>query len=742
MAVTKISSGAGHARRFDVSALAGGDHWDPFAVLGMHVGAEDGAVVVRAFLPWAEQVFVLDLDRGRAIELAKIDSTGVFAGAVADDGHTFRYRLKVVTASGEAEIDDPYRFPPVLGDMDIHLLAEGTHYRSYDKLGAHPREIEGVAGTSFAVWAPNAKRVSVVGDFNGWDGRIHPMRVHHGTGIWEIFLPGVAPGALYKYEIKTRDGAILVKSDPYAIAAEHRPLTASIVSDFGDTAPIPDAWRDARRATNDQRAPVSIYEVHLGSWRRKPEENARSLTYLELADELVPYVKDMGFSHVELLPIAEYPFDGSWGYQPTGLYAPTSRYGSPEDFQALVRRFHEAGIGVILDWVGGHFPDDPHGLAQFDGTHLYEHHDPRIGRHRDWDTLVYNFGRREVANFLLSNALYWFDRFGVDGLRCDAVAAMLYRDYSREPGEWIPNEFGGRENLEAIEFLKRLNTIVYDRYPHAMTVAEESTAWPMVSRPVHLGGLGFGYKWNMGWMNDTLRYMARDPIHRRFHHDDLTFGLLYAFTENFILPLSHDEVVHGKGSLLAKMPGDRWQQFANLRAYLGFMFGHPGKKLLFMGGEFAQNDEWSHDKSLDWHLLAYPEHAGMQRLVRDLNHLYRDAPALHELDCEAEGFAWLGCHDQDQSVLSFLRRSADGRDVAVVVCNFTPVARRGYRVGVPFAGSYTEALNTDSTHYGGSDVGNAGQVDADAMPWHGQSHSVSLTVPPLSTLVLRPIARP
>jgi 1,4-alpha-glucan branching enzyme len=726
----------------EVSALLGGNHWDPFSLLGMHVVGPSGDVEVRVFLPGADRVFVEDLDNDRSVELPRIQASGFFAGKVGSDGERFDYRLKIATAEGIREIEDPYCFPPLLGDLDIHLLAQGNHFRSYEKLGAHPTKVKGVAGTGFAVWAPNARRVSVVGDFNGWDGRVHVMRIRHDVGIWELFLPGVDGGALYKFEIKTRDGHILLKSDPYAMAAECRPKTASVVSALGDPAPTPETWRSKRLVADDRRSPISIYEVHLGSWRRKPEEGTRPLTYLELAEELVPYVKDMGFTHVEIMPIAEFPFDGSWGYQPTGLFAPTSRYGSPEDFQTLVRRFHEAGIGVILDWVGGHFPDDAHGLARFDGTHLYEHHDPRLGRHQDWDTLVYNYGRREVSNFLLSNALYWFDRFGVDGLRCDAVAAMLYRDYSRKAGEWIPNEFGGRENLEAIDFLKRLNSIVYERYPHAMTVAEESTAWPMVSRPVHLGGLGFGYKWNMGWMNDTLRYMSREPIHRRYHHDDLTFGLLYAFTENFILPLSHDEVVHGKGSLLSKMPGDRWQKFANLRAYLGFMYAHPGKKLLFMGGEFAQGAEWSHDHSLDWHLLDQPDHAGMQRLVRDLNHLYRQVPALYELDCEAEGFAWLDCHDPDDSVLSFLRRSADGSDAAVVICNFTPVVRHGYRVGVPFAGAYDEILNTDSTHYGGSDIGNAGRVEAEAVPEHGQPCSLSLTLPPLATLVLRPAARP
>jgi len=717
------------------AAIAGGDHENPFCFLGMHVADDKRTVVVRVFLPWARRVFVRPKRGGKQIELPRIHDAGVFAGMVRKTGRRFAYRLHVVSQNGEAEIEDPYRFPPLLGELDMHLLAEGRHFRSYEKLGAHPMEIDGVPGTGFAVWGPNARRVSVVGDFNDWDGRRHPMRLRHGGGIWEIFLPGVGPGRLYKYEIKTRSGEILRKADPCALFAERPPGTASIVYALASQPAPPH-----RQGLNERSAPIAIYEVHLGSWRRKAGDGGRPLSYRELADELVPYVADMGFTHVEFMPVSEYPFDGSWGYQPTGLFAPTSRYGAPDDFLSLVERCHQSGLGVILDWVPGHFPDDPHGLAGFDGTHLYDHDDPRLGRHQDWDTLIYNYGRREVANFLISSALSWFERFGVDGLRCDAVASMLYLDYSRKPGEWRPNKFGGRENLDAVAFIKQLNTLVYDRHPGIMTAAEESTDWPMVSRPVHLGGLGFGYKWNMGWMNDTLRYMAQDPVHRKFYHNELTFGPLYAFSENFILPLSHDEVVHGKGSLLAKMPGDRWQKFANLRAYLGFMYSHPGKKLLFMGGEFAQESEWNHDASLEWHLLADPNHAGVQRLVRDLNHLYRRTSALHERDCQPEGFAWIDCHDHQNSVISYLRKAGDGDDFVVVLCNFTPVVRHAYRVGVPRGGAYEEILNTDSRYYGGSDVGNVGRVNAGAMATHGHPFCLSLTLPPLATLILQPVS--
>ena len=627
-------------------------------------------------------------------------------------------------------VADPYSFGPVLGDLDLHLHAEGSYERSYEKMGAHPAVMDGVEGTAFALWAPNARRVSVVGDFNDWDGRRHPMRFHPGAGLWDIFLPGVGAGALYKYEIKTRDGEVTLKADPYAFQAERPPRTASIVHG------LPRGPGLEPRPAADRRSPVCIYEVHLGSWRRVPEEGNRVLTYRELADTLIPYARDMGFTHLELMPVSEHPFDGSWGYQPTGLYAPTSRHGSPDDFREFVARCHAEGMGLILDWVAGHFPNDPHGLARFDGTHLYEHQDPREGRHPDWDTLIYNFGRREVRNFLLSNAVFWFAQYGVDGLRVDAVASMLYRNYSRKEGEWVPNVHGGVENLEAIDFLRRTNELVYREFPKAVTVAEESTAWPMVSRPTYLGGLGFGYKWNMGWMHDTLGYMAKEPVHRKFHHDKLTFGLLYAFSENFVLPLSHDEVVHGKGSLLGKMPGDRWQKFANLRAYLAFLYTQPGKKLLFMGAEFGQEKEWNHDASLDWHETDEAMHAGIQRLVRDLNRLYRGIPALHARDCEAEGFSWIDCNDAESSVISYLRRGAG--EFVVIVCNFTPVVRRHYRVGVPQEGRYKELLNTDSAYYGGGNVGNAGAVEADEIAAHGHRASLCLTLPPLGVVVLQP----
>lgn len=625
---------------------------------------------------------------------------------------------------------------PILGDIDCHLLAEGSHLYAFTKLGAHPMTHHGRVGVGFAVWAPNARRVSVVGDFNGWNGQRHGMRLHRDIGVWELFIAGLEAGALYKYEVETASGETLLKSDPYAMASEAPPRSASVVKGLFDEPALDAAWIKRRQQLQDRHAPIAIYEVHLGSWRR--QANGGYLSYDELADQLIPYVADMGFTHIELLPVSEYPFDGSWGYQPTALYAPTRRFGAPDRFRAFVKRCHDRGLGVIMDWVAGHFPGDGHGLARFDGTHLYEHADPRLGRHPEWNTLIYNHGRREVANYLLANALFWIEEYGIDGLRVDAVASMLYRDYARPDGQWLPNAHGGQENLEAIDFLRRLNERVYEKAGGAMTIAEESTAWPMVSRPTWCGGLGFGYKWNMGWMNDTLRYISRDPAHRKYHHDELTFGLLYAFHENFILPLSHDEVVHHKRSLLGKMPGDRWQRFANLRAYLGFFYAHPGKKLLFMGNELAQEREWNHDVGLDWHLLSDPDHAGVQALVRDLNRLYRSLPALHALDCEAAGFQWIDCHDQDNSVISFLRRGEHPADVVVAVCNFTPVVRQGYRIGVPRDGYYREILNTDSRYYGGNDVGNGGGLRAEPTPAHGYAQSLSLTLPPLATVLLQP----
>ena len=716
-------------------AIADGEHGDPFGYLGLH--QQGGALVLRTFQPRASQVWVLDRDSGEVVaELPRIHDAGLFAGP-AGQPHRFPYRLRLDLGHGAiVEIEDPYRFPSILGDIDVHLLGEGTHQRSWEQMGAHCTTIDGVAGVRFAVWAPNAQRVSVVGDFNSWDGRVHPMRVRHGVGLWEIFLPGLGAGTLYKYEIKGRGGELLpLKADPYGFYAEQPPRTASVVWPLGEHPWGDHDWMAGQRESVDRRGPVSIYEVHLASWRR--DADGQPLSYLELADQLGDYVSDMGFTHIELLPVHEHPFSGSWGYQPIGLFAPTSRFGTPDDFRVLVDRLHQRGIGVIIDWVAGHFPSDPHGLAQFDGTHLYEHADPRQGIHRDWNTLIYNFGRREVTNTLIANALYWLEQFHVDGLRVDAVASMLYLDYSRQPGEWIPNRYGGNENLEAIDFIRRMNQVVYGEHPGATTIAEESTAWPMVSRPVHLGGLGFGYKWNMGWMHDTLRYMSKEPIHRRYHHDDLTFGLLYAFHENFVLPLSHDEVVHGKRSILGRMPGDRWQRFANLRAYFGFMFTHPGKKLLFMGTEFGQENEWNAEASLDWHLLDDPLHEGARRLVRDLNHLYREVPALHRHDCEPGGFQWIDANDRDNSVLSYLRRGDEPGDFVVVVCNFTPVVREKYRLGVPAPGWYQECLNSDAAIYGGGDIGNAGGVMAEDHPGHGHPWSLSLTLPPLATLIFR-----
>jgi 1,4-alpha-glucan branching enzyme len=717
----------------EVEAILRGQHGDPFRVLGMVVSG--GAVSVNVFAPDAAEVSLLDAKGAVRAEFERVHPEGFFHARLGGRRKTFAYRLLCRARGQEWERDDPYRFGPVLGEVDEHLMAEGRHQELYRKLGAHPITHEGAEGTAFAVWAPNARRVSVVGDFNAWDGRRNPMRQRGQTGIWEIFLPGVARGALYKFEILGPQGDLLpLKADPVAFRAEPAPATASIVEglvrhDWTDA-----GWVGARGDLRDR--PVSIYEVHLGSWRRT--DDGDFLGYREIGDHLIPYVTDMGFTHVEFLPVSEHPFSGSWGYQPIGLFAPTSRFGTPADFAALVDRLHAAGIGVIVDWVPAHFPSDPHGLARFDGTALYEHEDPRLGFHRDWNTLIYNFGRREVANFLRSNALYWLAEFHVDALRVDAVASMLYLDYSREPGEWVPNRHGGRENLDAIEFLQGANRLVEARVPGATTMAEESTAWPDVSRPVDEDGLGFGFKWNMGWMHDTLAYMARDPIHRKHHHHEMTFGIHYAFSESFVLPLSHDEVVHGKGSLLNKMPGDRWQRLANLRAYLGFMWGHPGKKLLFMGGEFGQEREWNHDAALDWHLLDDPAHDGIRRLVRDLNALYRQEGALHEADCAPGGFDWIVGGDAERNVFSFVRRGRDGTPPVVVIANMAPVVREGYRLGMPSAGVWLERLNTDAADYGGSGAGNGGRVMAGGEGMHGLAASATLTLPPLATLFLAP----
>jgi 1,4-alpha-glucan branching enzyme len=733
----------------DIDRLRQGRHPNPFGVLGRHVQA-DGTATLSACLVGAQSVVALvapaqagagGANNGTgnnasnsalkwpAWPLHRAHEDGVFSGPVPAKGD---YRLQVTWANGRQDlIDDPYRFGPLLGDIDVWLLAEGTHLRPYELMGATPRVFHGVDGTNFAVWAPNAQQVSVVGDFNHWDRRRHPMRLRPECGVWEIFLPGVGAGQRYKFALLNQQGELLpLKADPYARQSELRPATASVVALLPPIAPM----AAPRQAANGLAAPVSIYEVHLGSWRRTTHDGSRWMDWDHLADTLLPYAKDMGFTHLELMPIAEHPFDGSWGYQTLGAYAPTARYGDANGLRRLVDRAHAQGLGVLLDWVPGHFPADDNGLAAFDGTALFEYADRREGFHPDWHTLVYNYGRVEVRNFLAGNALYWLERYGFDGLRVDAVASMIYRDYSRKPGQWLPNAEGGRENLEAISLLKHVNEVVCSERVGCVTMAEESTAFPAVSRPTYAGGLGFHFKWNMGWMHDTLNYMARDPIHRSHHHNELSFGLVYAFNENFVLPLSHDEVVHGKGSLLSRMPGDEWQRFANLRAYYGFMWGHPGKKLLFMGCEFAQVNEWNHDQSLDWHLLEDAKHSGVQRLVRDLNHLYTSSPALYTQDFGPEGFEWIDYDDASRSLLSFVRKGKNG-ELMLVLCNFSPVVHLGHRLGVPAHGVWQERLNTDSTHYGGSNVGTPlAAARSEAVACNGRTHSIVVDVPPLATV--------
>jgi 1,4-alpha-glucan branching enzyme len=715
----------------EVKAIAEARHGDPFAALGPH--AVPGGVAIRAFVPHADSLEARAPDGRLIAVLEPRHPDGVFEGLAKGAAAPIAYRLHAANAGGSWSFDDPFRFGPVLGPMDDYLLVEGTHRQLYARLGAHLIDHEGAAGVSFAVWAPHARRVSVVGDFNGWDGRRGPMRKRIDSGLWELFVPGLGEGAVYKYEIIGAGGGLLpLKADPFGFASELRPSTASVVAridrfEWGDQAHMA-----ARAAPDPRRAPISILEVHLGSWRRRADGGF--LTYDEIADQLIAYAADMGFTHLELLPISEHPLDDSWGYQPIGLFAPTRRFGDPAGFARLVDRAHQAGLGVILDWVPAHFPIDPHGLAKFDGTALYEHADPRRGFHPDWGTAIFDFGRREVANVLLANALYWLEVFHIDALRVDAVASMLYLDYSRKPREWLPNAEGGRENREAEAFLKQLNTLVYGVAPGAMTMAEESTSWPGVTLPADVGGLGFGFKWNMGWMNDTLEYVSKDPIHRRYHHDKLTFGLLYAFSENFVLPLSHDEVVHGKGTILSRMPGDAWRQFAGARAYYGFMWGYPGKKLLFMGQEFAQRREWNFAGALDWDLLADPAHAGVQAAVRDLNRLYRTTPALHARDCEGEGFAWIVVDDKAQSVAAWLRFGGAGDAPVAVVCNFTPEPRAAYRIGLPRAGRWREIFNSDASEYGGSGLGNLGAIQAAGAPAHGLPTSAEISLPPLSTV--------
>ncbi|MCW2412771.1 MULTISPECIES: 1,4-alpha-glucan branching protein GlgB [unclassified Sphingobium] len=706
-----------------LEALLAGTHADPFSLLGPHEGPT--GIFVRAVVPGAEQVDVHDLAGARLGTLERVDARGLFEGAVSGPRQPLRYRAKGQGA--EWTITDPYSFGPVLGPLDDLLIGEGTHFRLFDKLGAHLIEHEGASGVHFAVWAPNAQRVALVGDFNDWNGQRHVMRRRSDNGVWEIFMPGLGAWEAYKYLIVGPDGTVQpLKADPFAFASELRPKTASMTfspakPDWGDA-----AHRAHWASVDPRRVPVSIYEVHPGSWRR--DEDGWFLSWDRMAEELIPYVADMGFTHIEFLPVSEHPYDPSWGYQTTGLYAPSARFGDPAGFARFVDGAHRAGLGVLLDWVPAHFPIDAHGLARFDGTALYEHEDPRQGFHPDWNTAIYNFGRREVASFLVNNALFWAERYHVDGLRVDAVASMLHRDYSREPGAWVPNAEGGRENWEAAAFLQTMNKAIYGAHPGIMTIAEESTTWPGVTHPVHDNGLGFGFKWNMGFMNDTLSYMARDPIHRRYHHEEITFGLTYAYTENFVLPLSHDEVVHGKGSLLNKMAGDDWQKFANLRAYYAFMWGYPGKKLLFMGQEFAQRREWSEARALDWELIDAPAHAGIRTLIRDLNGLYRSLPALYQRDCEGEGFEWLIVDDRENSVFAWVRK-APGEAPVAVIANMTPVVHYDYRVPLPHDGVWQEVMNTDAAIYGGSGVGNLGAVQA-------EKGVARMTLPPLATIML------
>jgi len=747
----------------EIDQIARADHSDPFRVLGPHWIERDDKLrlAIRGFRPGAKEMQVVWSASGEAVPAAQIHSAGLFEAlipetvqfepgkAIPPDAYRLRFRFEPAE-SGVASISetsvhemlvyetyDAYAFPPLLTDYDLYLSGEGTHYLKYEKLGAHVREVAGLRGVHFGVWAPNARRVSVVGDFNFWDGRVNVMR-SRSNGIWEIFAPGLDEGAIYKFEILAGDGTTLaLKSDPYGFFAELRPKSASVVCSIDGYRWKDSAWLEARASRDWLHAPMSIYEVHAGSWRRNTAEGNRWLTYRELAAELIPYAKSMGYTHIEFMPLMEHPLDASWGYQTLGYYALTSRFGKPADFMFFVDRCHDAGIGVILDWTPAHFPRDGHGLALFDGTHLYEHADPRRGAHPDWGTLVFNYGRNEVQNYLISNALFWIDKYHIDGLRVDAVASMLYLDYSRKPGEWVPNPFGGRENLEAVTFLKRLNEVLHSRHPGALMFAEESTSWPAVSRPVYIGGLGFDLKWNMGWMNDTLRYFSYDPLYRRHHHSELTFSMIYAFTENFVLPFSHDEVVHGKRALIEKMPGDDWQKFANVRLLFAYMYAHPGKKLHFMGCELAQRDEFYEAGSVDWSLQNSPPHRGIQRLVADLNRLHTTERALSEVDFEWAGFEWLEVNDAASSVLAFLRRGKNPDDCVVVICNFTPVARDGYRVGVPQLGFYREILNTDSGYYEGSGAGNQGGVRAEPIPWSNRPYSVALRLPPLAAVYFK-----
>jgi len=724
-----------------LEAIVGGYHGAPYDVLGAHVTPLDGkdGLVVRVFRPLDKAVDVLEIESGKRTPMTQVHPAGFFEATFAQRTEPFAYRLLVTGGDDqEYELEDPYRFPMLFPEFDLHLHGEGNFLESYERFGAHIMTVDGVAGVHFAVWAPNALRVSVIGSFNAWDNRVNAMQRRGDAGIWETFIPNLPKGTHYKYSIKSRMlGYEVDKADPYGFYFEMRPTTDARVWDIDSYTWSDQEWMEGRVERQAPDKPMNIYEVHLGSWRRG--DGNTFLNYRDLAHQLVEYVQEMGYTHIELMPITEHPYDGSWGYQVTGYFAPTSRFGSPDDFMYFVDYCHQHDIGVLLDWVPAHFPRDAHGLAFFDGTHLYEHADPRQGEHRDWGTKIFNFGRNEVRNFLLSNAIFWLKKYHLDGLRVDAVASMLYLDYSRQPGEWVPNKYGGRENLEAIDFLRRFNELVHEFAPGAVTCAEESTSWPMVTRPTYMGGLGFDYKWNMGWMHDTLSYMEKDSIYRRYHQNEITFSLIYAFHENFILPFSHDEVVHLKKSMLDKMPGDVWQKYANLRALYAYMYGHPGKKLLFMGSEFGQWSEWSEARSLDWHLLQWEDHQHLQRFVRDLNHLYKHEPALFEVDYSWEGFQWIDFTDADQSIISFQRRAKEPSEMLIFVCNFTPVVREAYRIGLPIGGVYQEVLNSDWAIYGGSGVGNTAAIVAQELPWQNCKYSAPVRLPPLGVFVLKPV---
>jgi 1,4-alpha-glucan branching enzyme len=727
----------------EVYKVINAEHRDPYSILGIHPVVQGGknvqSFVIRSFIPNASKINIIDLTENKKYKMEKLHESGFFQGVVDDKQDFFTYQLEVTDyLENTLTFYDPYCFLPVITEYDLHLFNEGNHHKIYEKLGAHILNIKGISGTLFSVWAPCAKRVSVVGNFNQWDGRRHQMRCLGNSGVWEIFIPGIGQGEIYKYEIKTPQNQLYVKSDPYAFYSEPRPHTASVVYNIDTYKWSDEKWIEQRENSNLFEKPVSIYEVHLGSWARVPGEGNRFLTYRELADNLVDYVKEMGYTHIELLPVSEHPFDGSWGYQITGYYSVTSRYGKPEDFMYLVDRCHKNDIGIIIDWVPAHFPKDAHGLARFDGTALYEHYSMSQGEHPDWGTHIFNYGRHEVRNFLISNAVFWLEKYHIDGLRVDAVASMLYLDYGKKDGEWIRNRWGGKENVDAIEFMRQLNTTIFKYFPGVMMIAEESTSWSLVSRPPYVGGLGFSFKWNMGWMNDFIRYASMDPIYRKYHHSNLTFSIMYAFSENFILVLSHDEVVHGKYSMINKMPGDYWQKFAGLRACYGYMYGHPGKKLLFMGGEFGQFIEWDYQRSLDWHLLEYEMHKKLQRYIKDLNRLYKEEKAMYELDFSGEGFEWIDCNDADYSIVSFIRKGKDYRNMLIFVCNFTPVTHYNYRIGVPFDMYYKEVLNSDSGIYGGSNAGNYGGVHAEHHVMHGRPYSIRLNIPPLATVVFKP----